>query len=272
MGRGREIELRRIKNGRLGLDSIVQISDISPVVTDNVWIKLNSFLLFSSFSCRWIKRVRREWVNKKKKIQERIKSRIRSGEDNNEFSQRLKEKGERLDPQRLFLKLLTNLSDREEGKTRALVITEEVSRWTFRVDKYIKTLPRKRQASRVDKDAELQPATPAAAPATPPCSSLSSSWTCWRCRWRSCWWGGLWAAIVFSVTFYIQKAVQGRFPPVWEKRFLSLWQKAARPDNGEKSFCTFWGFTAIRSRNFCQFSVICGYFDVCCSSPDSTRC
>ena len=53
MGRGREIELRRIKNGRLGLDSIVQISDISPVVTDNVWIKLNSFLLFSSFSCRW---------------------------------------------------------------------------------------------------------------------------------------------------------------------------------------------------------------------------
>ena len=60
MGRGREIELRRIKNGRLGLDSIVQISDISPVVTDNVWIKLNSFLLFSSFSCRWIKRVRRE--------------------------------------------------------------------------------------------------------------------------------------------------------------------------------------------------------------------
>ena len=44
---------------------------------------------------------------------------------NNE--QRLKEKGERLDPQRLFLKLLTNLSDREEGKTCALVITEEVS-------------------------------------------------------------------------------------------------------------------------------------------------
>ena len=76
----------------------------------------------------------------------------------------------------------------------------------------------------------------------------------------------------YSVTFYIQKAVQGRFPSVWEKRFLSLWQKAARPDNGEKSFCTFWGFTAIRSRNFCQFSVICGYFDVCCSSPDSTRC
>ena len=60
MGRGREIELRRIKNGRLGLDSIVQISDISPVVTDNVWIKLNSFLLFSSFSCRWIKRARTE--------------------------------------------------------------------------------------------------------------------------------------------------------------------------------------------------------------------
>ena len=66
-------------------------------------------------------------MNKKKQIQERIKSRIRSGEDNNEFSQRLKEKGERLDPQRLFLKLLTNLSDREEGKTCALVITEEVS-------------------------------------------------------------------------------------------------------------------------------------------------
>ena len=65
-------------------------------------------------------------MNKKKQIQERIK-RIRSGEDNNEFSQRLKVKSERLDPQRLFLKLLTNLSDREEGKTCALVITEEVS-------------------------------------------------------------------------------------------------------------------------------------------------
>ena len=65
-------------------------------------------------------------MNKKKQIQERIKSRIRSGEDNNEFSQRLKVKSERLDPKRLFLLLLTNLSDREEGKTCALVITEEV--------------------------------------------------------------------------------------------------------------------------------------------------